>query len=289
MSTIDRAFVEQFNNNVMHLSAQRDSRLMNTVMYKAVTGAKANFERVGAIDALQKTTRHTDTPVLDVPHSRREVVLNDYHWADLIDQEDELRMLIDPQSAYAVELVGAYHRNCDDLIIAAALGDAFDKDAAGVVTNVALPATQQVAAGGTGMTVAKVWEAREILLSNEAIDADRDELCFVLSAKEETALLQDEQLSSSDFAMIQRSINGELGGKYAGFMFRRSERLPIDTGNRQCLAYAKSGIGLAVGRDLVTRITERDDKSYAHQVYGAWTSNATRLEEEKVVEVLSVA
>jgi hypothetical protein len=38
--------------------------------------------------------------------------------------------------------------------------------------------------------------------------------------------------------------------------------------------------------DITTRISERDDKSYATQVYVKGTFGATRLEEGKVVEIL---
>ena len=45
------------------------------------------------------------------------------------------------------------------------------------------------------------------------------------------------------------------------------------------------GIALGVGKDVNARIDERADKSYATQVYYCMSIGATRMEEEKVVEV----
>ncbi len=71
-----------------------------------------------------------------------------------------------------------------------------------------------------------------------------------------------------------------------GFNFIRTERLDTNSSsNRLVLAFAKSGIGLAVGSDIQTRISERADKNYATQVFLSMTIGATRIEDEKVVEI----
>ena len=55
--------------------------------------------------------------------------------------------------------------------------------------------------------------------------------------------------------------------------------------DRTCIAFAQDGITLAVGKDVSARIDERADKSYATQVYYCMSIGATRMEEEKVVEI----
>ena len=59
---------------------------------------------------------------MDTPHSRRKVTMDDYDWADLIDNEDKVRMLISPQSEYAQAGAWAMGRAMDDAIITAATG-----------------------------------------------------------------------------------------------------------------------------------------------------------------------
>ncbi len=70
-----------------------------------------------------------------------------------------------------------------------------------------------------------------------------------------------------------------------GFKFIRTELVANDATNDNCVAWAKSGIGLAIGRDLTVHHSIRDDKSYSGQIYLEHAAEATRLEEEKVVQI----
>ncbi len=78
MSTqITTAFVEQYKANVYHLTQQRGSKLRKAVRTETVVGKNAYFEQLGSTAAQVRTTRHSDTPRMDTPHSRRRVSLND--------------------------------------------------------------------------------------------------------------------------------------------------------------------------------------------------------------------
>lgn len=126
MSTqITTSFVNQYATNVLMLSQQKGSRLRNATRNEPVTGKNAFIERIGTVAAVKRTSRHADTPQLDTPHSRRRVSLVDYDWADLIDDLDKVRMLIDPASPYAQAGSWAMGRAMDDEIIAAFTGNAF--------------------------------------------------------------------------------------------------------------------------------------------------------------------
>jgi hypothetical protein len=72
-----------------------------------------------------------------------------------------------------------------------------------------------------------------------------------------------------------------------GFNFIHTELLEVDgSSDRRCPFWAKSGMHLGVWNEINTKISERDDKGYATQVYLKGTFGATRIEEGKVVEVL---
>ena len=58
-------------------------------------------------------------------------------------------------------------------------------------------------------------------------------------------------------------------------------------GYKRCFAWAQDGLLFSTAMDMRTRISERDDKSYATQVYAAQSIGSTRMEEVKVVEILS--
>lgn len=282
MSTqITTAFVEQYKSNVFHLAQQKGSRLRGAVKSETVTGTSHYFERIGATAAQVRTTRHSNTPQIDTPHSRRKVTLADYDWADLIDQEDKVRMLISPQSEYAKAGAYAMGRAMDDAIIAAASGNAFGGVAG--ATSIALPAGQKIAVGTSSLSVAKLISAKEIL---DASDVDPDEQKYLIcSAKEITALLGEEKITSADYNSVKALVAGQVD-TFMGFKFIRTERIAQDgSGDNLALAFTQSAIGLALGRDIQTRISERDDKNYATQVFLSMTIGATRVEDEKVVEI----
>ena len=278
---ITTAFVEQYKSNVFHLAQQKGSRLRDAVRTETVQGKSHFFERIGSVAAQLRTSRHADTPRMDTPHSRRKVSLDDYDWADLIDNEDKVRMLISPQSEYAQAGAWAMGRAMDDAIITAATGSSLGGVAGG--TSIALPSGNKVVHASGGLTLAKLLSAKEIIDAN---DVDPEEEKFIVcSAGQITDLLNVTQVTSSDFATVKALAQGEID-TYLGFKFIRSQRLGTDSdGNRQVLAFCKSAIGLAVGADISTKISERADKNYATQVFLSMTIGATRIEEEKLVEI----
>lgn len=278
---ITTAFVEQYKSNVFHLAQQKGSRLRDAVRSETVTGKAHFFERIGSVAAAKRTSRHADTPRMDTPHSRRKVTMDDYDWADLIDNEDKVRMLISPQSEYAMAGAWAMGRAMDDAIIAAATGNAYGGVSGG--TTIALPAGQKIAHGSAGLTLEKLIEAKEILDGND-VDPDEARYCIVTS-KQLSNLLNIQKVTSADYASVKALVQGQID-TFLGFNFIRTERLGLDSNSdRQVLAFTQSGIGLAVGSDVSTRISERADKNYATQVFLSMTIGATRIEDEKVVEI----
>lgn len=286
MSTqITTAFVNQFSSNVQMLSQQMGSLLRTAVDVETVNGEKAFFDQVGSAAAVLRTTRHADTPLIDTPHSRRMVTLSDYEYADLIDDQDKVRMLIDPTSTYSRAAAAAMGRAMDDVIISAALGSSkTGKD--GSTTTAFDTANQQIGVGSpaAGLTLAKLLEAKEILDSND-VDPSIPRY-IVVSPKQISDLLGDTTVTSSDFNTVKALAQGELN-QFVGFTFITSNRLTVDANSyRRVIAFAMDGIKLAVGKEPTARIDERADKSYATQVYYCQSIGATRMEEAKVVEVL---
>ena len=236
-NTIAKAFVQQFQDNLIHLAQQKGSRLRASVNEQSVTGEKFNFERLGTVAAVVKSSRHTTTPVLEVPHSRRTATMTDYHWADLIDDEDKVRMLISPESHYAKSGANSMARAFDDLIIAAATGNAVDGDG----SNVALPAGQKIAHGSAGLTLAKLISAKEILDGND-VDPD-EERFFVLGSQQVSNLLNTTEVKSADYNSIKALVQGDID-TFMGFKFLRSERLNLASTQRKCFAFTKGCDGL---------------------------------------------
>lgn len=281
MSTqITTAFSQQFSANVQLLSQQRGSILRGGVSEEAVTGEKAFFDQVGAAAAVKRTSRHGDTPVVETPHSRRMVTMDSYEWADLIDDVDKVKMLIDPTSTYAQAAAAAMGRAMDDAIIAAATGTAKTGKSGG--TSTSMLAANQIANGSADLTVAKLIQAKKIL-DNGSVDPSIPRHIAVGPDQIE-ALLNTTSVTSSDFNTVKALVQGEVN-TFMGFQFHMSTRLAKSGNIRTCFAWAEDGIKLAVGKDVQSRIDERADKSYSTQVYYCATFGATRMEEAKVVQI----
>ena len=278
---ITTAFVQQYSNNVQMLSQQKGSLLRSAVDVETVVGKNAFFDQVGSALAVKRTTRHADTPQMDTPHARRRVSLVDYEYADLIDNQDKIRTLIDPTSAYASAAAYALGRAQDDEIIAALSGTAYTGETGSTPT--ALPASQKITESGTnGLTIAKLRSAKEIL---DAASVDPSIARYIaVSPKQITDLLGTTEVTSSDFNSVKALANGEVNS-FLGFNFIVSNRLTSASSKRLCLVWAMDGCKMAIGQDLMTRIDERSDKGYAHQVYVCQSIGATRMEEDKVVTI----
>lgn len=276
-STVHEAWVEQFKDEVIHLAQQQMSRLRPCVRTDMVRGDVHNFERLAASAAVAKTTRHTTTPIVDVTHDRRRLVMADYLWADLIDEEDKIRMLIDANGAYTKNGAMAMARQWDTLVIAAASGDAI----AGDGSTVALPAGQHIAAGTTQMTITKITQAKYLL---DSAEHPADNRTLVISAQELQSLLNTTEITSSDYNTVKALVRGEVD-HFLGFKVVRTELLTDDATDRACLAFHRDAIGLGIGRDTISRIDQRPDVSYAWQVFLAFSAQATRVEDTGVVEI----
>ena len=276
----------------MHLAQQGVSRLTGTVLEENITGEKAFWDQVGVADLIEKTGHNTDTPIIEVPHARRMVVVRDYERGVLIDQQDRVRMLINPDSEYAKAFAQGVGRNKDDTIIAAATADALTgKDGTTTTTFaaaniVAVDYVESGAAANSNLTVAKVREANRILNANEVEESER---YAVISSDQLAALQRDDEFTSRDYNVLQPLMSGQLPTiDWMGFSWRRSERLLYVAGSttiRRCLFYHKNGIKVGTAKSPMFRIDERPDKSYATQVYVAVSWGATRMEEVRVVDV----
>lgn len=286
---VTTAFVNQYRANIELLLQQRGSKLRPFVREERQSAEFDFYDRIGATEAQENTTRHGDTPLISTPHDRRRIGLRDFDWADLIDKKDKIRLLTDPQSAYAQNAAFAFGRKIDRLIIEAAFGNAYAGKTGEIV--VPFPAVQKIpvdyvetgSSAESGLTVAKLRKAREMFRAAEV--QDDEHLTAAVTAKQITDLLKTTEVTNADYNAIKALVQGEVDS-FMGFKFVSLELLQKDVNDdRRCLFWAKSGICLAIGEDTTTRIDERKDKRYSTQVYVSMSANASRMEEPKVIEV----
>jgi len=278
---ITEAFVHQFADNFIHVAQQKTSRLESCVSVESgIKGMSKSINRLGQRTAQRRTIRHADTPINDQPHSTRFVDLFDWEDGDMIDDQDKIRMLTDPQSEYVQAMVTSLNRAKDDVIISSLGGTS--RSATG---NIAQPTVQRIAVGGTGLTRAKLFQARRMFRQNECDDEAGEELFMLYHAQAINDVLADTQLTSSDFTAVQMLQNGTLSGKWMGFTWVPIERTPRVGTTRFTYAFAKSGVRLGVGENIMTRIGEDPGKGFNVRIYAKMSIGAVSIEEEKVAEI----
>jgi hypothetical protein len=260
------------------------SRLRDAVRLETVVGKNAFIDQIGSVTAQLRSSRHADTPQIDTPHQRRRLSIASYEFADLIDDQDKVRMLIDPTSSYAQAAAAAMGRAMDDVIITAALGTASTGETgSGSATLDATANMVGSASSNDGLTIAKLTEAKRKMDLND-VDPSIPRYIAV-GPKQIEDLLGTTQVTSSDFNTIKALVQGDVD-TFMGFQFIMTNRLSIDSNDiRSCFAWAEDGITLGIGKDVQARIDERNDKGYATQVYYCMDIGAVRMEEAKVVKI----
>ena len=298
---ITTAFVDQYKSNLLMLSQQKPAKLRASTRFESVTGQTMYVDRIGPKDAVLVVTRHGDTPISDADHTRRKLSMLDYDVpADLIDQMDKLKMLIDPQSAYAQNQVFSMNRAIDDAIIAAlgatayggvAGGTSVAYDAAGECRLVGSDGTVVTAGSSqtnlteTPLTIAKLLTVKQ-LLDDAEVDESRQRW-FVTNPYNINQLLNTTEVKSSDYNTVKALAHGEIDS-FMGFKFVMSTRLkadPVDTDATRCYAYAQDAVVLAVAQEPKVDISIRNDKRNAIQVYTILSVGAARVEGPAVVQI----
>jgi len=288
--SITTASVQEYRSNVELLLQQEGSRLADKVTTGSHVGKAASVvEQFGSATAQLKTGRHADTPLLDLSQDKRWVFPLDYEWASLIDNEDQLRALINLTSPYARAGAAAMNRAKDDVILAAIFGTNYTgengttSESFGTVGSGAYDVGVNVGGTASGLNVPKLQNAIRLLMT--ANKGELTESVFgAISSYEHDLLLKEMQIANRDYGASAVLVDGKVS-RFMGVDFTITERLTITSGNRLIPIWVKSGMYLGMWNDLKAEITKRADKSYATQVYLAMTLGATRTQLGKQIRV----
>lgn len=281
--------VQQYTTNVQMLVQQKGSRLRDAVMVGQHYGKQAvAVDQYAAVNATKRVGRYQPLMPYDTQNDRRWVSPVDYDWNDLIDNFDKLRLLNDPMSMYVQSGANALLRAMDDEIIAGIFGTA--KTGETGTTSTSFLTGNQVsvsfgAAAAAGLNVAKLIEARRLLMSNE-VDLDSDPLFCPITAKQHANLLNEIQVVNTDYNSSAVLVDGKVKS-FLGINFIHTERLPVDGSSyRRVPVFVKSAMHLGIWNDIMTDVSQRKDlSSLPWQVLVQGTFGATRLEEKKIVEL----
>jgi len=271
MSTsIDIAFVKQYEGEVHEAYQRRGSKLMNTVRRKPnVRGSTTTFQKIGQGVASTKA-RHAQITPMNVVHTAVECTLQDFYAGDWVDRLDEIKVQHDERRALVSAGAHALGRKTDDLIISQ------------------LDATSNViAAAGTGLTKAKVLTAMQTLGAADVFEEGR--MFAVVPWNEWTDLLETAEFASADFVGDERPwLKGTEARLWLGTIWLPHSGLEslVSGATAKSFWYHEDAVGWAFGAKVQADITWHGDRA-AHFVNNMMSGGACLIDSAGVVEIQS--
>lgn len=295
-------YVHQYSTNIQLMLQQRGSRLSGAVMTGSHIGTQASpVDQIFPITANKVVSRFAAMPRTDALLDRRWAFPVDYDLNQLIDAFDKLRLITDPSSHYVQNAVNAIGRAKDVEIINAFFGAAKTGVEGATTTNANTTASSSggqlvgVAFGSSGasnLTVAKLREAKRVLMANE-VDLEFDPIFCAVTSKEHDNLLAETQVIDADYNGGKPVLEEGRITRFLGINFIHTEILSTIAGTDDAAGtsnaipiWAKSGMYLGNWNEIQTDLSQRKDlQGLPWQAYAKGTIGATRTDEKRVVKV----
>ena len=238
--TLSSVAVTEFDSMVKH-AYQGASLLRPAVTVRNnVVGDTYKFRNMGKGLANQKSTSDLVTP-MDVTHEFATATLSNWNAPEYTDMFDAAEVNFDEKQELASTIAQSLGRRCDQLVI-----DAMDAETTYAAT---------VVEGGTNLTTAKVIEA-QVALRRQGVP--NSELFAVVNAGGLDGLLNQEEVTSSDYANVKALVNGDVD-TFGGFKFivvedRDEGGLTVASDIVDSYFFHRSAVGLAIGIDMKTSV-----------------------------------
>jgi hypothetical protein len=289
--TITTAFKQQFHDTFIHALQTKESRLGGTVVNRGmISGSSFTVNKIGSSEMREVTGRYQDKTAEDIDHQTRLAYMADYDAGPyVVDSFDLPKLTADPTYKYVELLMAATSRRKDRTIYDALLGNSLTRSTeGGAITNTALPAPQQIVAGGTGLTKAKVILAKSLFRKNKAdsLDEPGTTLYMLYNSDSVRQILSDTTLTSADFLAARMLENGEITN-WCGFQWIPYEDLFVPSANvARTVAYSSTAVHYGTGINVKTDVSENKAKrGHPVEAYGVLSLGATRENEGKVVQI----
>lgn len=268
---ISNAFVQLFDAEVKQ-AYQASRALAGVTRERAnVEGNQVKFPKIGKGVATVRVPQ-TDVTPLNVTYSQVSATMSDFiasEYSDIFTQQkvnfDERREL--------VQVVGnAIGRRMDQLVI----------DALNASSGTAVATT--VGGAGTNMNLAKLLAAKKAL---DVKNVPAEGRCMIIHANGLSALLDETELTSSDFATVKALTTGDID-TFLGFKFitlgdRDEGGLPIPS-TRTCFAFHRDAIGMGIGMNQKSEINYVPEKT-SFLVSSMFSAGAVAIDDDGIVKI----
>ena len=293
MSANSPAFYSvQYASAVELLAQQMAPRLATLAVPMTAEGKSATVvDQIDTIEADERTTRYDDIVPGDPTHTRPWVFPRHFDKAIFFDNLDKMRMNANPTSEYVQTLVAAINRKMDDEFIRALYADRLMGENG--TTTESFSASMQIGTnvGGTssGLNVEKLQAALEVFRSLEVGLDQPEQINVAMSPKQERNLMNEIEVTSSDFTAKQILDRGTIAGsRFMGINFVLSNRLPVDGASlRRVPFFTTKGMAFCTWNGgIKTDVSQRKDKrGLPWQVYGEGHFGAVRRDAARVFEI----
>lgn len=302
--TISQAARNMFQDGIDHVAQQKMSRFRELAIVKSgCTGKSQAHRKMPKTEMSVVTGRLQPTVGQEQEVRHRYLFPGKHELATLIDEDDaqDLDFAFSPSGEATKQHQMAAARRIDKIFLDGIVGTNFEGEE-GSIQNVVIPNSQKVAidfvkegaASNSGLTLAKLIEAKSKFGKNEVYGQDQMDsgakLCMAVSQDELDDLLFDvEQTGNADYNKVRALVDGEVN-YFMGIHFMRTQLLSTtDLGGnklrRDCPVWTSDGVHLDFWYDLKTSIDILPQQSQAIQVYSRIKLGAIRHDEDRVVLV----
>jgi N4-gp56 family major capsid protein len=271
---ISNAFVQLFDAEVKQ--AYQASRMLAgaTRERNNVEGSVVKFPKIGKGTATVRVPQ-TDVTPLNVTYSQVSATMEDYIAAEYSDIFHQAKVNFDERRELVQVVGNAIGRRMDQLVIDA-LNSASSPSTVGT----------DVGGAGTNLNLAKLLAAKKALDANNVPAEGR---MMVIHANGLSALLDETELTSSDFATVKALSAGEIN-TFLGFRFimlgdRDEGGLPLPS-TRTSFAFHRDAVGLGISMAQKSEINYVPEKT-SFLVSSMFSAGAVAIDDEGIVKISS--
>ena len=271
-NTLSSVAVTEFDSMVKH-AYQGVGKLKGAVTVRNnVVGDTYKFRKMGKGQANQKGTSDLVVP-MGVDHSLATATLSNYHASEYTDLFDAAEVNFDEKQELATTIAGALGRRLDQLVIDALNGASLATTAQGGT------------ADSDALTVDTLASAKVELVKQGVGDSA---LFGVINAAGLEDMLQDAELTSSDYNSVKALVNGDVNS-FMGFNFiviedRDEGGLTVSGNTADSFFFSQDAVGLAIGIDMKTTIDYIPERT-SHLCTGMLKAGACVRDTAGVVKV----
>jgi len=271
---ISSAFVQLFDAEVKQAYQANRALAGVTRERNNVEGNVVKFPKIGKGTATVRVPQ-TDVTPLNVTYSQVSATMEDYIAAEYSDIFQQQKVNFDERREL-VQVVGAsIGRRMDQLVI----------DALNAASSPSTVGTD-VGGVGTNLNLAKLLAAKKAL---DTKNVPMEGRFMIIHANGLAALLDEQELTSSDFATVKALSRGELDS-FLGFKFislgdRDEGGLPLPS-TRTSFAFHRDAVGLGIGMNQRSEINYIAEKT-SFLVASMFSAGAVAIDDEGIVKISS--